>query len=1470
MFKRIVAFIALFPAIASATTWVDEFPIYVQGDVDWIESSLNALASISGSQEVSILLSMAGLIVIALRAPMILGKNRASLAKDVTLLIMGAMLLLSGATKTQVHIRDTRADTGAVSYSGGGTSYRTVANVPYPVALIAGISTTVTYEIAKLVESAFAPVDDASYSKVGFAGGIKALLDVSKKLNMETNETLYNFSSNFSHYMRHCAINQGVFEDASRMRKITGAQEDIFESVKPSSMGVTGSTYKITESPSSSVEMTCQEFWDANIASNASGVADQLFSMANTIAGRVELSQVASGLENVYGAGVSSALIGGTAAQFKGFLLNMTVNPAIQKAISNTAMGMELSGQGVANEMSAARTKRTLQTEGAGNFLWIAEVVPLYTHFMRGIVYFVFLLMALWIQVIGWDAGKVVLKSYFKGMMTIELTVVSLALVQGAVNFYAKRNAADMLAYMGSNVATSANIPDYVDYLASMTGIAGIGAATVIVTVPMMVFKGEIAAAMNGLGSAMGRYHGNNIDGMAKDTADHDAESKARRSEEARSFFERNGIEVPEGFGALDYYNQYRTSMADAGNKLSAVSMSSSSLESQFQTGTMVQSMHQTMETIGAGRNMTSQGGRLEVSEIVTSGLNTGGTSLSSKVHSGVALSEQGVTDENGVVSSRGDKAYIAMGTTAAASVAQMGDMTVGEAIASGKKASDDKIAAARGAIKSQTYNEDGSEGTEHDKYMRGGEFQERMKINKGNLAAGLASEGKDEGQLRQMMADIQAAAGGTVLNDISKAKGSRKVFDAEHDEKGYLKSIDNDGMTSYKDADGNTHKMSMAKAMEMIGDAEMHQTLGKGAGIYSNTNGGKDMDIYAANAQYSEMSQQQKTAAKIAAQGGIDGSVETDVAESRLKAVRQMAALQGDIDTYASKAGVSGEELEKAKEYLAGAGDEVGKRAASKILDAINSVAHGSAAMKAGGDIAQVNAASTSFNGNSFLDEKGDLTQAGQQALNQGEIFKLAPQLNRAEVFSSPDAQRHAANAVAEAALGKGASDEEKRAWLDANGLGNAGQMSGEEFASNLAGRMGTVFASQNQMAFGDSMVSMGLTKDGATAVANSGINKNINNQDSEKAGLKLDAGVAGELVGDIESQRLKELADMGMSPRQLVSTALGKGFNAGSEYLQETLGVSEDTANSMMEIGAMAGGGAALVGTMELAAKAAGRKGPIHHLFKSGAERGADSFDASSGHSAVGPSSDIDNDIESQSKANGSRNNPFHGTPPSSYNPNIPETGGPVNPTQMGSNLNGTSFYHDGEGLVHAGPKPSPDMGSFGGRVDAAMDAINGGGSWKTKLGLAASAMILGSQSDVFANAMDAADPMSHLMGVSIDPSSDLDYAAANGMIPRTNRLQPAQGMPVDQESMKRVMEETMATQNNQPAPSTVSTDDLMNYQRTSNMMSNRTMGNIDGQTREMLEMASDTQYEMQDVQDRIKQMAKELSSENRGGDY
>ena len=61
-----------------------------------------------------------------------------------------------------------------------------------------------------------------------------------------------------------------------------------------------------------------------------------------------------------------------------------------------------------------------------------------------------------------------------------------------------------------------------------------------------------------------------------------------------------------------------------------------------------------------------------------------------------------------------------------------------------------------------------------------------------------------------------------------------------------------------------------------------------------------------------------------------------------------------------------------------------------------------------------------------------------------------------------------------------------------------------------------------------------------------------------------------------------------------------------------------------------------------------------------------------------------------------------------------------------------------------------------------------MHSGGNWKTKLGVTASALILGSQSETIANTLNAVDPMQMVIGQDLGKDSDI-VSAQNMLSPK-----------------------------------------------------------------------------------------------------
>lgn len=566
---------------------------------------------------------------------------------------------------------------------------------------------------------------------------------------------------------------------------------------------------------------------------------------------------------------------------------------------------------------------------------------------------------------------------------------------------------------------------------------------------------------------------------------------------------------------------------------------------------------------------------------------------------------------ENNDISDQGFKGHTAEGTVTASKTMRMGTMSEGEATALGHKQADDTISKARGAISSEVYDKEGNDAEEHDKYMRGVEGLEREGINKGALAMGLALKNKSDEEISQMMADLQAAGSLSKLDEYSTAKGSRKSGKFTHKD-GFLDSASNEGEISYTDSKGQTHTMSRAKASELIADSKMHSMIGQGEGIANVTNGGKDMDIYAANAQYSEQSKQSTSAAKIRTQGGIDGAVAADVRDANLKATKQVAAQNAEIETAAKSAGITDPSaIENIKKELASAGGEFGKEAA-KVLKELSNIASGTTSMKVAGDAKSVDWGQQT----GLLDSHGQITADGLTAKGIEAAEKIAPLRQKMQNFSEENAKSIEDGLIValagdsiglntkefqkqEAEAIKNGDQEKMKKFANAREVGHdilkdAGFYNadgsikdGEDLAGWMASKSAGNKTGMHALAINGKTIGLSLGENGMR-VAGVDSSETINNLSSYLHGQEYKSFIADMLSSDafqnMDQERLKQI----VNAKDTITKLIGKGVEPLSKFFQNEFHMDEGSADILAA--SVEGGGIVLSGA-ELASMYANR---------------------------------------------------------------------------------------------------------------------------------------------------------------------------------------------------------------------------------------------------------------------------------------
>ncbi|WP_152183572.1 hypothetical protein [Sulfurimonas indica] len=126
-------------------------------------------------------------------------------------------------------------------------------------------------------------------------------------------------------------------------------------------------------------------------------------------------------------------------------------------------------------------------------------------------------------------------------------------------------------------------------------------------------------------------------------------------------------------------------------------------------------------------------------------------------------------------------------------------------------------------------------------------------------------------------------------------------------------------------DLEGKNKKgMTLSETMKSIDSSKLDSQEGQAAGVLANK--AINPNIYSDNAMYGEMSNQQKTQAKLDAQGGIGGAVGIDAMEASQKASQQKGAVEGlqsEAEKIGQKVGKSAAEVME---------ETAGKLAAGKL----------------------------------------------------------------------------------------------------------------------------------------------------------------------------------------------------------------------------------------------------------------------------------------------------------------------------------------------------------------------------------------------------------------------------------------------------------------------------------------------------------------------------------------------------------
>lgn len=566
------------PASLFATTWINEFPIYVDGDVGSIVHVFDAIRRVLKDAMVQdSILPMAILIGLWSSTKSFMSGSKVHFFATIAVLVVGSISLVydsNGDNATggvTVHIKDQRFYDGnqIVRSDVNISHYGTVDNVPYVLAMPISVSSVVFYNLSTLIDDAFSGVgtDGIGTTSIGFMGGTNVIMNALRMASFDRSDTTRAYRDAIKRYTSECVMAIAVNNNYSLMNKLTTPSNSLLDSLK------WFNDNSFTADDTMDDGTPCTDFYTNNIANQTSNAKNELLAELNKLSKPIDLSNstLQSALTTSYLASVESNA-SASSNKFLNFLAEGPVVSAVLTGIKSQELGADLAGQDAAIGSAITKTMANVQYEGVGQWRWLIEIFPFYVHFMRAVVYAVGMLVLFVIVALGYENGFPIYKNYIKGLITFEATVLSLTLVNALINEYSSVDAANQL--FGGNPLTLARNGDYLNYVAKMEGVAGIIGLFAVLTIPAMIFRGEIGAAMSGLSSLAGQYRGNAAQGLQDDSAK--SSSSRRVIDEASPEFikklKENGVSAPNGVSDLALAGKLMSEMNNSAKQLADLS----------------------------------------------------------------------------------------------------------------------------------------------------------------------------------------------------------------------------------------------------------------------------------------------------------------------------------------------------------------------------------------------------------------------------------------------------------------------------------------------------------------------------------------------------------------------------------------------------------------------------------------------------------------------------------------------------------------------------------------------------------------------------------------------------------------------------------------------------------------------------------------------------------------------------------
>lgn len=1280
--------IFIFPNFVFATNYIDEFPIYVFGDVRPIAAVFNSIAFVTNNGIYETVLYIAVLFSVASAAYLMLARGDVGGTTKSSIFLFGTLTVL--LVPVDVHIVDKRLDKGILNSNyHGALGYEKVSNVPYLVALSPSIATSVSQDLIVLIDEAFGgstvsypgmnDIGDVGYANLGFGTTHKYVDKILKNFNFNElgDVAASDFKSDFKSYIQTCVVPL-TSNNSEVEKKLTSPNKDIFSELEPTALGL-DSSYSIINRVGT--EVTCESFYNIQISTVLPMLLPSINARLTEILNVTDVKKL-KGIEKIALADIQSDIFASTTEQLAIFATNAAATPLIEAAINDYYRGTGISGQSIANSITAAKSTVQLQMEGLGQFKWMVQILPFAMHFMFTVLIGASILALIFVLARGLEGGASVAKNYFVGFFQFEAIRVSLALVNNLVLYYSVVGAADKMVEFGDNPLAITRLPGYLDYIATMEGVMGLLGITAIFAIPAMVLKGDISGATMALQGMSRKYHGNDIgtsrEAVSQASARQKVTGNLMNDDEAMARLNKMGLSVPKGRMPLEYFSALTNDLGKMGK--GAGSMLSQNSMNDYVSGSAKESMGGIEKTAGFGSTATINN---------TSTMN------------------------------RQD-----------------------------------------GEVQGHTTNNLAN--------MRNNTDWNSSDVGRGNAISSLGKDFKSMG-----------------INDNVKESELSRFGEGNRN----MGKIDAAKMKSIGDMNIGE------KDLESIGvgaKSGIDSEIGKGRGAEKNYK--DDPNAYKKMGEYSERKNVGATLAKLKAQGGMEGAIDIDVKDASFKASQQKGAVEGTEET-ANRIKKSGESINNALDRISNelssaklASDNATINTANRTYGSYEKLAERMSTNKVYSDVGSLKgidiaAKENDTNTASMVMKSSEVNTAKQMSgsfsfegkLNKGNMTKLKDKFEKAKdannnLLYKPEDLADMMDSNGEIKTGSAAA-----AWLASKQAGHLSGMHGLSIAGKTVGisigdndvRVSDISGGRKTET-GDVRSSVDKKSTGNMAEHYNNMTKLHNTDPLTTIAL---ARFDGDMKKAAEYARSHDMAAWVQNPKNLTSlvaaeTALGiTGGEGGEGAVAASALVTTGVAGAMLLNG---------VTQKEIDANLKGTS-PVFN--EEGQVTGYHDADGKRVANANGQKLDkngktikrgfvsrgaggIKNGAFSVASAFPSYvmesiSNSFSYGIPDDKNFDMPNNNVDFPKTE---NFMTQAEFNTTGGASHTNVKTPKASGFFSSRIDAVGDALSGKGNWKTKAGLAASALVLGTASETFANILNAFDPTQLIMGQELGAGSDV----------------------------------------------------------------------------------------------------------------